>query len=146
QHSTYVGDLDNGTRTLQNVRRLTFGLGREDFPRAWTPDSRALFIDSNRTGNWEIFKQGFAGDTDTPFVQGEDDQFSPRLSPDHAWLLYLERPKDWHEPQPVTLMRVPVSGGLPQPVLATTQFSEWGLRFECPQRAGLPCVLAQRQG
>ena len=146
QHSTYIGDLGNGARTLQNVRRLTFGLGREDFPRAWTPDSRALFIDSNRTGNWEIFKQASAGDTDTPFVQGEGDQFNPRLSPDHAWLLYLERPKDWHEPQPVTLMRVPISGGLPEPVLTTTQFSEWGLRFECPQRAGLPCVLAQRRG
>ena len=146
QHSTYLGDLENGATTLQNVRRLTFGLGREDFPRAWTPDSRALFIDSNRTGNWEIFKQAFAGNTDSPFIQGEGDQFSPRLSPDHTWLLYLDRPKDWHEPQPITLMRAPISGGLPQPVLTTTQFSEWGLRFECPQRAGLPCVLAQRQG
>ncbi|MEO7144546.1 MAG: winged helix-turn-helix domain-containing protein [Bryobacteraceae bacterium] len=131
---------------LLNVRRFTFGLGREDFPRAWTPDSRALFIESNRNGNCGIFRQECDRVSDEPFTLGEDDRFSPRVSPGGEWLLYLERPRNWQEPDPVRLMRMPISGGLPQVELTASQFSEWGLRFECPQRAGMPCVLAQRQG
>ncbi len=146
QNSAYVGELERGEESLNDVRRLSFGVGREDFPSAWTPDSRALFLDSNRSGNWEIYKQTIESDSDQPFVEGPDDQFSPRVSPDGAWLLYIDRPRTWREPQPVSLMRVPISGGLPQLVLKASHFSEWGLRFECPRRPGMPCVLAQRQG
>lgn len=146
QHSVYVGDWKDGEKNLLNVRRFTFGLGREDFPRAWMPDNKALFIDSNRNGSWEIFRQTLGQGPEEPFTWGEDDHFGPRVSPDGRWLLYLERPRSWREPQPVSLMRVPISGGLPQVVLTTSEFSEWGLRFECPQRAGMPCLLAQRQG
>ncbi|HKE22281.1 MAG TPA: winged helix-turn-helix domain-containing protein [Bryobacteraceae bacterium] len=146
QHSVYLGDWKDREKSLLNVRRFTFGLGREDFPRAWTPDSKSIFIDSNRNGNWEIFKQPFDGVSDAPFVQGIEDQFGPRVSPDDNWLLYWQRPRNWREPQPVRLLRVPISGGPPQLVLTASECSEWGLRFECPQRAGMPCVLAQRQG
>lgn len=144
QHSVYLGDWKE--KSLLNVRRFTFGLGREDFPRAWAPDSKALFIDSNRNGNWEIFKQPFDAVSDAPLVQGSEDQFGPRVSPDGNWLLYWERSKNWREPQPVRLLRVPISGGSPQMVLTASECSEWGFRFECPQRAGMPCVIAQRQG
>lgn len=146
QHSAYLGDLRDGRTKLVGVRRFNFGIGREDFPRAWTPDSQAVLLDSNRTGHWEIFKQALDSGSDEPFVAGPDDQFSPRLSPDGAWLLYLDRARNWREPQPVSMMRVRTSGGVPQAVLKASQFSEWGLRFECPHRAGLPCILAQRQG
>jgi DNA-binding winged helix-turn-helix (wHTH) protein/Tol biopolymer transport system component len=146
QHSAYVGELERGREGLTEVHRLSFGAAREDYPRAWTPDSKAVFLDSNRSGNWEIFKQALDSDADQAFVQGPDDQFSPSVSPDGAWLLYMDRPRNWHEPQPVSLMRVPIRGGLPMLVLKASEFSGWGLRFECPRVAGLPCVLAQREG
>jgi DNA-binding winged helix-turn-helix (wHTH) protein/Tol biopolymer transport system component len=145
RHGVYAGELKDGGKILWSVRRISFGLSREDFPRAWTPDGKTLFIDSDRNGNWEIFKQAFDRAADEPFVEGPEDQFSPRVSPDGLWLLYLERPRNWREPQPVRLMRVPISGGLPEVVLTASEFSEWGLRFECPQRAGMPCLLAQRR-
>lgn len=144
QHSVYTGEL--GAESLRDVRRLTFGVGRDDFPRAWTPDGKALFFDSNRNGKWEIFRQALNEPSDEPDLQSSDDLFSPRVSPDGQWLLYLDRPRIWREPQPVSVMRVPISGGLPQLVLTASGFSEWGLRFDCPCRAGLPCVLAEREG
>ncbi|HEV2417470.1 MAG TPA: winged helix-turn-helix domain-containing protein [Terriglobia bacterium] len=146
QHDIYMADLKNGGTSLAGVGRFSFGVGRDDFARAWTPDSRAVFVDTNRNGNWQIYKRTLDSESDSPFVAGSDDQFSPRVSPDGAWLLYLERPRHWRETEPVDLMRVPIAGGLPQLVLAASGFSDWGLRFECPRRAGMPCILAQRQG
>jgi Tol biopolymer transport system component len=128
------------------VRRLTLGQGRDDFPRAWTPDSKAIFFDSNRNGKWEIFKQAADQISDEPYLQGANDEFSPRMSPDGRSLLYLDRPRDWREPAPVRLMRVSTAERFPQVVLQTSGYSEWGLRFECARTPGGPCILAQRTG
>jgi hypothetical protein len=68
------------------------------------------------------------------------------MSPDGRSLLYLDRPRDWREPQPVRLMRVSSVEGFPQFVLQTAGYSEWGLRFECARRPGGSCILAQRVG
>jgi Tol biopolymer transport system component len=146
QHNVYEGDLHENGKSLSRVRRLTFGKGRDDFPRAWTPDGKAIFFDSNRNGKWEIFKQSSDQVSDEPYLQGANDEFSPRMSPDGRSLLYLDRPRDWREPQPVRLMRVSSVEGFPQFVLQTSGYSEWGLRFECARRPGGACVLAQREG
>jgi DNA-binding winged helix-turn-helix (wHTH) protein/WD40 repeat protein len=146
QHSVYEGDLEENGKSLLRVRRLTFGQGRDDFPRAWTRDSKAIFFDSNRNGKWEIFKQGSDQVSDEPYLQGVNDEFSPRMSPDGRSLLYLDRPREWREPEPIRLMRVSIAEGFPQFVLQTSAYSEWGLRFECAQRPGTLCVLAQRTG
>jgi Tol biopolymer transport system component len=146
QHNVYEADFADSEKILLRVRRLTFGQGRDDFPRAWTPDSKTILFDSNRNGKWEIFQQEREQVSDEPLVQGENDEFSPRLSPDGRFLLYLDRPGEWREPQAVSLMRAPAGGGFPQIVLQESGFSAWGLRFECAQRAGGPCVLARRTG
>ena len=146
QHSVYEGDLEKNGQLLVRVRRLTFGQGRDDFPRTWTADSKAIFFDSNRNGKWEIFKQGADQVSDEPYLQGANDEFGPVMSPDGRSLLYLDRVRDWSEPAPVRLMRVASGQGFPQIVLQTTGYSEWGLRFECAQRPAGPCILAQRTG
>ncbi len=146
QHSVYEGDLNDNREALSRVRRLTFGQGRDDFPRAWTPDSKAIFFDSNRNGKWEIFKQASDQISDEPYLQGANDEFSPRMSPDGRSLLYLDRPRDWREPAPVRLMRVSTVERFPEFVLQTSGYSEWGLRFECARIPQGSCVLAQRAG
>jgi DNA-binding winged helix-turn-helix (wHTH) protein/Tol biopolymer transport system component len=146
QHNVYEGDLEENGKSLSRVRRLTFGKGRDDFPRAWTPDSKAIFFDSNRNGKWEIFKQDSDQVSDEPYLQGANDEFSPSMSSDGRSLLYLDRPRVWREPEPVRLMRVSSVEGFPQVVLETSGYSEWGLRFECAERRGATCVLAQRTG
>jgi Tol biopolymer transport system component len=100
----YEGDLQQNGKSLSRVRRLTFGKGRDDFPRAWTADSKAIFFDSNRNGKWEIFKHSLDQVSDEPYWQASNDAFSPRMSADQRSLLYLDRPREWHEPDPVSLM------------------------------------------
>jgi Tol biopolymer transport system component len=146
QHSVFEGDLSEHRESLLRVRRLTFGRDRDDFPRAWTPDSKAIFFDSNRNGKWEIFKQALDQISDEPYLQGPNDEFSPRISRDGRSLLYLDRPREWRESEPVRLMQVSMADRFPQPVLQITGYSEWGLRFECARMPGAPCVLAQRAG
>lgn len=146
QHSVYEGDLGDRGEPLSRVRRVTLGQGRDDFPRAWTPDSKAIFFDSNRNGKWEIFKQASDQISDEPYLQGASDEFSPSMSPDGRALLYLDRPRDWHEPEPVRLMRVSTLERFPEFVLQASGYSEWGLRFECGRTAGSACVMAQRTG
>lgn len=146
QHNVYEGDLETRGESLSHVHRLTFGRGRDDFPRAWTPDSTAIYFDSNRNGKWEIFKQASDQISDEPYLQGPDDEFSPSMSPDGKSLLYLDRPRDWRESEPVRLMRVSSVERSTKAVLETTGYSEWGLRFECPRIPGASCVLAQRAG
>jgi DNA-binding winged helix-turn-helix (wHTH) protein/Tol biopolymer transport system component len=146
EHTVFVAELPPGAGELDHCRRLTLGLGREDLPRAWTPDSQTVVFDSNRNGTWELFKQNLNAATDEPVVRSTDDVFTPRLSPDGTSYLFIERPKDWTEPASVAIMRAPVSGGAPQMILKLSGISDWGLRFECSAVAGKPCVLAQRQG
>lgn len=146
EHSVFVGDLASNGTSLANIRRLTLGMGREDFPRAWTPDSQAVVFDSNRNGAWELFRQNLNTTADVPLVRSSDDSFTPRLSPDGASFLYIDRPRNWAEPAPVSIVRTPVSGGPTELVLKEAGISEWGLRFECAGVPGGPCVLAQQQG
>jgi Tol biopolymer transport system component len=69
RHNVYEGDFGDSEKTLLRVRRLTFGQGRDDFPRAWTRDSKTILFDSNRNGKWEIFQQERKQVSDEPFVQ-----------------------------------------------------------------------------
>lgn len=146
QHSVYVGDLAAGNRGLGELRRLTFGEARDDYPHAWTPDSKAIYVESSRTGHWAIFKQTLDRTTDEAVIQGSDDLYYSRVSPDGAWLLYIDRPRDWQETQPLSLMRLAFAGGLPQLVLKATAYASWGFRFNCLSGLGRPCVLAERRG
>ncbi len=146
EHSVFVADLNAGAPNFENIHRLTLGLGREDFPRAWMPDSRAVVFDSNRNGAWELFRQNLGSVMDEPVVHSADDSFSPRLSPDGRWLLYIDRPKNWLASSPVSVVRMPLSGGPTELVLQAAGISEWGLHFACAGVPGGPCVLAQQQG
>jgi eukaryotic-like serine/threonine-protein kinase len=52
ERSVYIADFElNGAR-ITTPRRLTHSAANE-FPMAWTPDSKAVLFLSNRTGRWE---------------------------------------------------------------------------------------------
>jgi eukaryotic-like serine/threonine-protein kinase len=146
QHGVSFGDLGAGNRSLENLRSLTIGEDRDDYAHAWTPDSANVLLESSRTGHWAIFKHPLNQATDEPVIAGPDDLYYPRVSPDGRWLLYIERPNDWRDQQPFSLMRMPLTGGLPELVLKVTGYARWGFRFNCPIRRNLSCVLAERQG
>jgi serine/threonine protein kinase/WD40 repeat protein len=122
---TDVGQLAAGGTRMSPPRRLTndeaFG-----YPSEWTPDSKAVLISSHRNGTMSIFRQAIGQDSAELLVTGPQGAFLPRLSPDGAWILYVEIPKTNVEEVPKTtpgpspplrLMRIPVAGGVPQFVL-----------------------------
>jgi Tol biopolymer transport system component len=57
QCHSYVGQLDKDGTRMQPPRRLTFSEA-QDWPFAWTADSKAVIFMSDRKGRYEIFKQG----------------------------------------------------------------------------------------
>lgn len=146
QRSVYVADLGPGGEGLFNLRRITFGTGRDDYPHAWTHDSKAVLFDSGREGRWELFRQGLDGTVEQHLAGGPDDEYAPQVSPDGDWLLYIDRPKAMSDPLAGNIMRVPITGGVPQLVLKANGIAGSGFRFHCPSSAGAPCVLAQHTG
>ena len=92
-------------------RRLTNDEGSSS-PFAWTPDSRTILLNSDRNGRLSIFKQGIDEDTAELLITGPHDLFGPHVTPDGAWILYLELPKrEAGSSQKERLMRIPITGG-----------------------------------
>jgi serine/threonine protein kinase len=126
QAQVYLGELAPGETRINPPRRLTNDEA-SDQPTAWTPDSKGVLFHSNRNGAWGIFKQAISRDTAEPVATGPQNEVAPRLSADGAWVLYLEFPKTSAVPSTsLRLMRIPVSGGVPQFVLETRNTGGFG--------------------
>jgi Tol biopolymer transport system component len=135
----YVGALQaHGTR-LASLRQLT-STEANNIPFAWTPDSRAVLLGSNRDGQSRVYKQDINKDTAELITSGPGDQVVPRVSPDGEWLLYLNYP---HPGYPKTrVMKIPLAGGAAQEILAAYDID--GL--DCCHTAGGACVLLEIRG
>jgi len=137
QSQVYLGELAAGGTRMNPPRRLTNDESY-DYPSAWTPDSKAVLFVSNRNGTSGIFKQGISQETSEPVVTGSQDAYTPRLSADGAWILFLERPRTQANPAPpLRLMRISASGGAPQFVLETHNLRD----FRCARAPASLCVI-----
>jgi eukaryotic-like serine/threonine-protein kinase len=158
--SVYVADLEAGGTRLTSPNRLTLDEGWNN-PAAWTADGKAVFFYSNRSGAEGLFKQSLGQDTaEVLFAVGEPDALpggaclSPEgsfpsdgavrggscacLTPEGSWLLYLRVPRGFTSP--AKLMRVPVTGGVPQLILIATFVG--GPR--CARSPSTLCAIAER--
>jgi Tol biopolymer transport system component len=144
EHSVmYLGELElNGTH-LKSPRRMTLGEDN-NVAFAWTPDSRAVILTSDRNGRWEIFKQGLDEESTELLVTDPENYLDvSKLSPDGSWVLYQATPKSQVGTGTSTrfsLMRVPVAGGPPQVVL--TSRGHYG--HTCARSPSSLCVLGER--
>jgi Tol biopolymer transport system component len=139
QGQAYLGELAAEGTSMSPPRRLTNDEA-SDWPAAWTADSKAVLFFSNRNGTWGIFKQGVSQDTAEPVVTGPQEVELPRLSPDGAWILYVEFPKTYANPAtPNRLMRIPVAGGVPQFVLETRNLLDVG----CARAPASLCMISE---
>ena len=139
QAQVYLGALAaRGTR-MNPPRRLTSSEAI-DFASAWTADSKSVLFQSNRNGTWGIFKQGINQETSEPVFVGPQDASIPRLSADGAWILFLlVSPRTQANPAPDRLMRIPVSGGVPELVLETPRWDG----FSCARAPASLCVIIE---
>ena len=142
QADVYVGELEASGMRLKTPSRLTLDV-RNDFPAAWTPDSRAVLFFSDRNGKWDIFKQALDKRNAEAIVEGQQNYVMPRVSPDGAWILYHASLKSdlfsWSEP--ANLMRAPIAGGPPQ--LLRYEPALYDLR--CARLPANLCVLSERE-
>lgn len=123
------------------VQPLTTEL-RNDFPSAWTPDSRAVIFHSDRLGKFDIFRQALDQATAEPLVLGTADEMWAVVTPDGASLLYWIVPRD--SKAPMRLARAPLAGGVGEVVLTAPQGSS--VRCGVSSSFGTGCLLAEGKG
>jgi DNA-binding winged helix-turn-helix (wHTH) protein/Tol biopolymer transport system component len=110
QTDIYLADLLTQGRQLSGLRRFTLD-DRDDWPSAWTPDSKAVLFGSNRDGPNHIFRQAVDATQPDLLVGGKDNLGFPQLTPDGLSALYTVFPLSSEASDNPRLMRVPLAGG-----------------------------------
>jgi len=144
QTDVYVGDVEAGGTRLKNPpRRLTLD-ERNDEPTAWMPDNRSVLFQSDRSSNYDIYKQPLDRDTAEPVVATPQVDIIPRLSADGAWIVYasLAKPDDVGPGAPSQLRRIPVSGGVSQLVLTAHGYAG----HRCARGPASLCLVGEQTG
>ena len=133
--NVYVADLESTRQypRFTHVRRLTF-TDADEYPHAWTPNSRSVIFESYRNGNFDLFRQGIDQSDAQPLEISKDSKVMAHVSPDGKWILYNEQ----HEKQRWSVMRIPIEGGPAETVLPNV-----GLHgeFSCAPRPAGRCVF-----
>jgi len=133
EDTSLVGNLDADGAHVKQLRPLTSSEGFS-VPYSWTGDSKAVIFMSDRNGNRDIFKQPLDQESAEAVAEGPGDRRWPRVSPDGAWIVYLT-----YDTPDGSLMRVPVSGGPPEAVMNSPEWSG----HSCSVGSGGFCVVAE---
>jgi Tol biopolymer transport system component len=115
QPDVYVAKIERSALASEPIR-LTLD-DRQDIPFDWTPDSKAVFFSSDRSGTFNIYRQDIDQTVPERLVAGNKPLLGPRLNPEGTQLLYLAYPDLFDNASPVSLMRMSLAGGAPQRVL-----------------------------
>jgi len=138
----YVSELtEKGTR-IGVPRRLTFSDSR-DFPCNWTPDSKAILLQSNRTGKFQIYRQLTDQQTAAPLIPASDEETTPKLTPGGSWILYWANPLGTAQATTARLMRLPAAGGSPELILEAPM--DETPSFDCPSHPDSACVFSRSE-
>jgi len=139
-HATiHMADVEAFGARLRGVRHFTLDEGT-NFMQDWTNDSGSVVFTSNRAGKFGLYKQSLkANQPELLTMTGLRD--TP-ATPDGNWILGITYPRSSDPKIPDQLMRIPLTGGVPQPL--TTVLSESAVFCARPP-AGL-CVLAELNG
>ena len=146
QNSIYVGDLGPPPLKIANVRRLTLD-ERNNYPHSWTADSQFVIFESNRNGNYDLFRQGLHERTAETIVSTAATEMLPQLASGGRFVLYAahapENEQPWYyHPRTYKLMRVAVNGGTPEEVPIGGNVDE----FRCASDTRHRCVLRSTEG
>ena len=143
----YVGELDRGA--VKAPRRFTLD-NHDSYPQAWMPDSRSILFNSNRNGEFELFRQGLNDSLPERIVSSSLGRLGGvnGVSPDGGWILFWEEPRSEGNAHPSVdrLMRQAVAGGPPETVLEMPHAEAEDSDFSCPRKPGTTCVLNEWEG
>lgn len=138
QADVYLSDIEAQGKRLSKPRRFTLD-ERQDFPFAWTLDSKAVLFLSDREGPLHIFKQGLDQTQPELLVGGTERMWVPRLTPDGSSVLYLVNPMQGDPTVKSRIMRVPLTGGLSQPLLEAQGI----YNHQCARLPSALCIYSQ---
>ncbi len=152
QSDAYVGEFEK-TGNIKSIERLTLD-ERVDWPSGWTGDNRAVLFYSDRAGAFNIYRQALDARTPDALVINNEQKWSPQLSPDGQWVLFLSRADG---KSPAHMMRTSIAGGAPErlfEVHGAVDFNpiepgsteESYPSFHCGTKPGSACVIAERTG
>lgn len=134
----YVSEVGPGSGHLGPLRRLRLD-ERGNYPYDWTPDGKSIIFTSDRDGAVHVFKQGLDQPAPELLVGGDSNASVTRVDSTGSAILYLLTAPPNDPSGPMRLMRIPVTGGVPQLVLAKPSINN----FQCARRHSDVCVLTQ---
>ena len=135
----FISEFDANTRKWKTPRRLTLDANGNQ-ATAWLPDSKTVLFVSNRNGKWTLYKQAIDETTADVLVEGHS-LYLPRLSADGLYVLYGSQPDPANPAAPVSLMRLPVSGGPPELVARDVGLGN----YQCARRPSTLCIIHKQQ-
>ena len=135
QSAVFVGDFSSSIPRITNARRLILDEST-NFPHAWTQDSSAVIFESDRNGNFDLFKQEVKKRTPESITATQLTEIWPQTASDGRWILYSARVESAEQTER-KLMRIPMSGGTAEEV----PIGGWLDEFRCAIGAHQPCVL-----
>ncbi len=136
QPDVYLAGLRQPGPVLTNIHRLTSD-SKEDYPHAWTRDSQSVIFESDREGNYHLFRQSLHEHVPERLTDTPGQQVSAQLSPGGDIVLFDSLPERTPSAGD-SLAVVGLAGGRPVGLPIHGQADE----FRCPLRSG-PCVLRQ---
>jgi DNA-binding winged helix-turn-helix (wHTH) protein/Tol biopolymer transport system component len=131
----FIGDLNAGPK--RSPERFVNDEAN-DWATAWTSDSKAVLFVSDRTGKWGLYKQPLEQSIAEPLVEGRDQLTLPRLSPNGEFVIFAET-VGTSASRRQQLMRVPVSGGIPEAVFDMPEWDD----YECARSPANLCVMIE---
>jgi Tol biopolymer transport system component len=137
QEQAFISEFDASTRKWKTPRRLTLD-ANGSIATAWLSDSRTVPFVSNRNGTWALFKQAIDETTAEVLVEGHS-LYLPRLSADGSQLLYLSQTDPADPSVPISLMRLPVTGGPPQLILRDIALGN----YQCARLPSTLCIATK---
>ncbi len=141
EYSVYVASLALGAMSITPPKHLTL-TAAEEFPSAWSPDSKSIIFVSNRDRTWGFYRQPLNEAPATPIQTGIDSEglgyIFPRVSPDGKWLIYAAFHKAYEPGNKVDLLRVPAAGGPTEKILSDAIFDT----PRCSQFPATRCMMA----
>ncbi len=138
--ATYVAELEAGGTRIRNPRHFTPDDG-DDTVSDWTADGRTVILSLNRRDHYSLYKQSLNAHTQEPIVASASGGLivSAQVSPDDKWVILqiYPIPEDPSAPRP--LLRVPMAGGMPEPIFPVPP----GSGFTCARPPSSLCILAE---
>jgi hypothetical protein len=137
QEQAFISEFDASTRKWKTPRRLTLD-ANGNIATAWLSDSRTVLFASNRNGTWTLFRQAI-DETTADVLVGVHSVYLPWLSADGSQVLYLSQTDPANPSVPISLMRLPVTGGPPQLVLRDTALGN----YQCARLPSTLCIATK---